>query len=248
MTDTTITAPAVPETVPAAPVAAAPAPATPGLSDAAAAAKAALRAKLTGGKKATVVTPAKAEVKEAPKAVAPEVAKPAATLATNVVASAPVEATPATEAAPVAFEPAVVTEPKAKAKRAKKEPKEKVAKAPKAPKVPKEKKVKVEGEAKPAPHTGQSAPKYEVTLDMLNANEKTVLLALGTKGHVTEMTLTDLSVASFPDVQAVKANSWVRNAMRKLTCGSLVEKMGRGTYKHTETGRAMAKKAAKVAE
>jgi len=100
--------------------------------------------------------------------------------------------------------------------------------------------------AAPKRHYGQSAGPIEVAYTDLNKNEKKVLGCFEAKGHRKAHHLKELAAAAFPSKKAVQANSWVRNSMRRLVRGGLVENLSLGQYRVTDTGRAMLKAALKA--
>lgn len=66
----------------------------------------------------------------------------------------------------------------------------------------------------------------------LNANERRVLAALG----VFPATLRKLSWLCFPELPSVKANSCVRNSLRRPFHLGLIEHVGQGSYSLTAEG------------
>lgn len=128
---------------------------------------------------------------------------------------------------------------------------------PKAPKVKKMKgkvkkaKVKTKGKVKKGqakkgarknilkPTTGQSGPEVEVKFEKLNVKELKVLAALNGEGVGTreQLTIEQLAKECFPSKSKAQSNSWVRNSLRRLFCGGWLEKMTRGLYKISESGR-----------
>lgn len=136
---------------------------------------------------------------------------------------------------------------KAEAKAAKKAAAAEKAKAKAAEKAAK-KAEKAEKEAK-KPTTGQSGEKIKdlgTVENPLNAKEGVVLLAFGTSGHRTVHTIEGIAATCWPTKKAVQANSWVRNSLRRLVRGGLVEKEDRGQYKQSEEGRSIAKRLAEL--
>jgi len=101
-------------------------------------------------------------------------------------------------------------------------------KATKSTKKALKKPLKLKKAAKPEkPTSGQSGPKLDLVRDDLNPKETAVLTLLRRKG---EASIADLMKA-FPNKPKAKANSWVRNSLRRLVCARLAKKVGRGTYK-----------------
>lgn len=212
---------------------------TDGMSDAAALAKAALAAVAKSNEKAAETTP---EPKG--KVVITDVAEEA-----PKAAAAPEPEKKAEEAAPKAKKAKPTKEEKAVAKAKAKEEKAAAKAAKKAEKDAK----KAASEEKKASKSdrkswgdksvGQCGAKIDdLTLDKLNEHEKATLLALGTEGHRKSLTLKDMASAAFPNMKKTKAGYTVRNALRRLVRGRLVEKEARGTYIQTEDGRKQAKK------
>lgn len=75
--------------------------------------------------------------------------------------------------------------------------------------------------------SGQTAGK-PVGLGDLNANEQAVLLAAHANGG--ELPLGALAVAAFPELDTAKANSWTRNALRRLVRSGFIRHAQTGTY------------------
>lgn len=105
-------------------------------------------------------------------------------------------------------------------------------KAP-AKKTPKKKPPKTEGAA---PTSGQSGPPIELSLDRLNSKERRVLDTLN-EPPVAPMTIEELAETCFKSQGKKRSNSWVRNSLRRLVQGGLVEKVSRGSYRISETGK-----------
>ena len=76
----------------------------------------------------------------------------------------------------------------------------------------------------------------DISVDVLNDKEKLVLIILS--GNDAMLDLKTLSAKCFPDIPRTKSNSWVRNSLRRLVLGGLVERINRGAFKLTENGRA----------
>lgn len=102
-----------------------------------------------------------------------------------------------------------------------------------------------EGPRKP-PTTGQSAPPIALRLRQLNAKEQDVLNRLNGTGTGTRevCTIASLAVDCFGNFPPKQANSWVRNSLRRLMQGQLIEKVDRGSYRVSELGRRKLTKAA----
>lgn len=113
-------------------------------------------------------------------------------------------------------------------KAAAKEPKPKKAKAAAAKKsVPPK-------AAKEAPTTGQSGPPVDFGKKSLNQKETKVLSALNHGSGPRKIS----EIADIWKSQGLaKANSWVRNSLRRLVRGGLVEQTERGTYRLTAKGK-----------
>jgi len=149
----------------------------------------------------------------------------------------------APEAPAVAEAPAAQTKPAGKKRTTPKARKPKVAKVAKAPKAAKVPKAKKAAKAKPAkdgekkkPHTGQSGAAIEdLEYGALNAREKKVVEKLHAEDK--NLTIEELSKAFARSAKDEKqANSWTRNALRRLVRGNLVSKIERGVYKLTRRG------------
>jgi hypothetical protein len=109
------------------------------------------------------------------------------------------------------------------------------AKAPKkaarasAPKTPKKRTRSAQ------PTSGQSGPPLELTKDKLNDKEEKVVSVL--QADANPMPINALATNCFSNQSAKTANSWVRNSLRRLVRGKWVEKIGKGTYRLTDSGR-----------
>jgi hypothetical protein len=133
---------------------------------------------------------------------------------------------------------------KAKAKKTtakKAAPKKAAAKKAAAPKEPKAKKAKAAAKksvppkaAKDAPTTGQSGPPVDFSKKSLNPKEAKVLGALNHGSGPRSIA----EIAEIWKSQGLaKANSHVRNSLRRLVRGGLVEQVERGVYKLTAKGK-----------
>lgn len=94
--------------------------------------------------------------------------------------------------------------------------------------------------AKDKATTGQSAPHHDLPVDDLNAKELKLVNAINGKGTGSreEITIPDLIKVFQPSADTkAQANSWVRNSLRRLVTGELIEKTARGVYRVTEKGR-----------
>lgn len=153
-----------------------------------------------------------------------------------------VEQAPTVETAPAKKAPK--KSPKKSAKKSTKlavkkksmKPAKKAAQSKAAKKAPAKK--KAASKAKPAkaekPTTGQSGPAIEgLAYEMLNPKAMKIVDELVKKGPQTIGTLAEM----FKSRGVAKANSTVRNSLRRLVCGGFVEKVDRGEYKVTVGGR-----------
>jgi len=77
-----------------------------------------------------------------------------------------------------------------------------------------------------APSSGQSGPPLDLREADLNPKEVRVLRALSEGG---QQTLKELE-GVFSGEPSSRANSWARNALRRLVRGGLVRRVGKGTY------------------
>jgi len=173
----------------------------------------------------------------APKVAAPEPEPPAAPAA----APGPAAATVADGAQPVVEEVEGPPQPRPRRRakgngkarprgrlRAKAKAKAAKAKAAKA----KAKKTSRKGNGKKAA-SGQSGKPLQLEAADLNPKE---VIVLGTLSGGDPRTLKAMAEV-FEGVPSRQANSWVRNALRRLVRGSLVEKVGKGTYRATDGGK-----------
>lgn len=89
------------------------------------------------------------------------------------------------------------------------------------------------------PRSGQSGPRIELAREKMNPKELRVLTVLngGGKGERKATELSALANKCFASKGKKKANSWVRNSLRRLVRGGWVEKSDSGTYKISEKGR-----------
>lgn len=131
--------------------------------------------------------------------------------------------------------------PKAKAKpRAKAKPKAKLKAKPKAkPKAKAKAKPKAKGEARPAPRSGQSGPTIELAVDSFNAKELAVLRLLNGEGAGIRpiLPINEIAGTCFSTQSRSRGNSWTRNSLRRLVQSRFVERIERGKYRITESGR-----------
>lgn len=119
---------------------------------------------------------------------------------------------------------------KRKAKAAKVKTKAKKAKATKA------KKAKAAKAKKPV--SGQSGPAIEsLPWSALNKKEKRVVGCFELEGEGEIRTIESLAKEAFPHQPAKKANSWVRNSLRRPVRANWLEKVKPGEYRLTEAGR-----------
>lgn len=170
----------------------------------------------TKTKKPKKVAAAKAVAK--PKApTAPKASKePKATKATAKPAKAPKALAAVAVAKPVKAAPKVKAPKAAKVAKAQ-------AQAPVAG---------ASGEAPKKPSQGQKGS--SLTLTKVNPNERQVL---GKLNHGSgPQKITEIAKV-FKNAGEAKANSWVRNSLRRLVRGGLVQQVGRGEYKLTAAGK-----------
>jgi hypothetical protein len=111
--------------------------------------------------------------------------------------------------------------------------KAKAAKTPKALKTPKSKTPK---KRTSEPKSGQSGPPLDLKKADMNEKEKKILSILAS--DLNPMPINALATTCFPDAPASKANSWVRNSLRRTARAKWVEKVGKGTYRLPEEARA----------
>lgn len=84
------------------------------------------------------------------------------------------------------------------------------------------------------PVSGQSGKPLDLEAQDLNSKEGCVVAALA--GDVNPAPINALAAICFPN-EGAKANSWVRNSLRRLVRARWVEKVGTGTYRLTDEGR-----------
>ena len=92
------------------------------------------------------------------------------------------------------------------------------------------------GASKVAPKSGQSGPPLDLPPAKLNEKEKVVTATLLKLDGDSSMSLAELAEKCFPDGDK-KANSWVRNSLRRLVRAGYVAKIDRGTYQMSKAGR-----------
>lgn len=85
---------------------------------------------------------------------------------------------------------------------------------------------------------GQSGPPLDLPRDRMNENEKLVLAAFTGQGQPTK--IATIAGIAFPGYGPAKANSQVRNALRRLVRGGYIEQIGRGLYQITDLARTSA--------
>jgi hypothetical protein len=85
------------------------------------------------------------------------------------------------------------------------------------------------------PKSGQSGKPTDLYKARLNAKELLVVGVL--HGDANPFPINALATNCFSDQTASKANSWVRNCLRRLVRGKWVEKTGKGTYILTDHGK-----------
>jgi len=91
----------------------------------------------------------------------------------------------------------------------------------------------------------ESAP-LELSVDGLNSKELKVFTALNGPGAGvrTIMSITELAEGCFKSKGRKQSNSWARNSLRRLVQAGLVEKVDRGQYRVSESGRKKISRAA----
>jgi hypothetical protein len=103
-------------------------------------------------------------------------------------------------------------------------------------------KAKVAKVAKHKAISGQSGPRIkELAWDDLNKKEKILLGCFELKGDRETRTIEALAAEAFKTVSAKKANSHVRNSLRRLIRGDLLEKPEPGSYRLSVLGRKIVK-------
>lgn len=92
---------------------------------------------------------------------------------------------------------------------------------------------------KKIPTSGQSGPSVELSADRLNSKESKVFAALNDPGSGVRaiLTITELAGACFKSRGKRQANSWTRNSLRRLVQAGLAEKVDRGKYRVSDSGR-----------
>lgn len=98
--------------------------------------------------------------------------------------------------------------------------------------------------AKPikAPVSGQSGPALKLTYERLNSKEVKLLSWLSSrKGPTTSHTIEALAAEVFTAEKLSRANSWVRNCLRRLVRAKLILKTKPGSYRIGSAGRAIMK-------
>lgn len=101
---------------------------------------------------------------------------------------------------------------------------------PKPKKEPKARKPRSE-----TPTSGQSGPRLSLEKKSLNGKEEKLVASLAADAN--PVPINALAAQCFPE-EGSKGNSWVRNSLRRLVRGNWVEKVGAGTYRLTDEGRA----------
>ena len=86
----------------------------------------------------------------------------------------------------------------------------------------------------PLLEAGQSGDYINLTVDKLNANEKKVYEFVLKQGGPTGLSMIWQEV--FPSADAKKANSWTRNALRRLVRSKFVNKVDKGIYTANKAG------------
>lgn len=79
---------------------------------------------------------------------------------------------------------------------------------------------------------GQNGPKLiDFPYSKLNRNEAKLMCSFDPYGIREVFSISDLADKSFPDTSSDKANSYVRNSLRRLVRGDWIEKIGRGEFR-----------------
>jgi hypothetical protein len=90
---------------------------------------------------------------------------------------------------------------------------------------------------------GQKGGKLDLELSDLNAKERKLLGVFNPNGARGEYMIEHLAMVFGREAKnRMQAQSWVRNSLRRLVRGKLVEHVGDGTYRMTLMARAMVKK------
>lgn len=90
----------------------------------------------------------------------------------------------------------------------------------------------VKAKARHKPVSGQSAPPIEsLPFDALNKKEKKVVGCFVARTAREVLTIEDLADVAFPSQPAKRANSWVRNSLRRLIRARWLEKVTPGEYR-----------------
>jgi hypothetical protein len=132
------------------------------------------------------------------------------------------------------------TKKKAPAKAAKKAPKKTAKKAPKkAPKA----KAKAPKAPKPSQaekvSSGQAGPALDLGVEQFSDKERKVLDVLNGSGSGSReiFTIEQLAAECWKSKTKKQANSWVRNSLRRLVRAGAIEKVERGQYRVSDSGR-----------
>lgn len=121
----------------------------------------------------------------------------------------------------------------AKKKAAKRAVKKASAKVAKVAKVAKPKKQTKKRAADPT--SGQSGPPLQLAKADMNEKELRMLGVLA--ADLNPIPINALATSCFSDAPSDKANSWVRNSLRRTVRARWVDKVGKGTYRLTAEAR-----------
>lgn len=82
---------------------------------------------------------------------------------------------------------------------------------------------------------GQKGVPLDLPVEYMNPNELAVLRCFGLRdGYRTTLSITEIADKAFPKKSEKRANSWVRNSLRRLVRGSWLESIDRGVFRFTQ--------------
>lgn len=89
------------------------------------------------------------------------------------------------------------------------------------------------------PSSGQSGPSLDLPVEKISAKEMKIVEVLDGEGAGTReiWTIDELAEECFKSKSKKQGNSWVRNSLRRLVRGNVVEKVERGQYRISDSGR-----------
>jgi hypothetical protein len=89
------------------------------------------------------------------------------------------------------------------------------------------------------PSSGQSGPALELSVDKVNSKETKILEALNGSGSGSReiWTIEELGAECFKSKSKKQQNSWTRNSLRRLIRSGMIEKVERGKYRVSDSGR-----------